>query len=148
MRADDVAAPGGITTDIFTRLMHSDYVVADITFSNANVFYELGIRHACRPGTLIIREKGGSRTPFDVAGLRHIEYENTPTGLKRLAAELQHRFAWFDLHSGEPDNDFLSLAKLTEYQFQSFEKKEQHERNAAMFHAVTELAKYPSFLAF
>jgi hypothetical protein len=59
MRADDVSAPGTITSDILTRLMHADVVVADITFPSPNVFYELGLRHACKTGTIIIREKTG-----------------------------------------------------------------------------------------
>ena len=48
VRADDVAAPGAITADIFSRLMEADYVVADITYPNPNVFYELGIRQIGR----------------------------------------------------------------------------------------------------
>lgn len=144
VRADEVAAPGGITTDIFTRLMHSDYVVADITYPNANVFYELGIRHACRPGTVLIRERGAQRAPFDVAGLRHLEYENSPSGLKALARELRQRFAWFDVHPGEPDNDFLSLAKLTAYRFQDFAKKEDEQ--ASMVYAIGEMVKHPELV--
>ena len=146
VRADEVAAPGGITTDIFTRLMHSDYVVTDITFPNPNVFYELGIRHACRPGTVLVREKGGPGAPFDLAGSRHIEYENTPSGLKHLASKLQEKFRWFDLHPGDPDNDVLALAKLTGYQFQNYGKNEEDERKAAVFHAFTEFAKHPELL--
>ncbi|MGE0455798.1 MAG: hypothetical protein AB7Q30_19855 [Vicinamibacteria bacterium] len=144
VRADDVSAPGGITTDIFTRLMHSDYVVADITFPNANVFYELGIRHACRPGTILVREKGAPQAPFDVAGLRYLEYENTPSGLKGLAHQLKQRLAWFDVHPGEPDNDFLALAKLTSYRFQSYEKKE--EQDASVVFAIAQIAQDPELL--
>src|SRR5207245_1404957 len=48
VRSDDVAVPGTITTDILTRLMHSTFVVVDITYPNPNVFYEVGIRHACK----------------------------------------------------------------------------------------------------
>ena len=87
-RADDVSMPGAITTDIITRIMHSDYVVADVTYPNPNVFYELGLRHACRPGTIIIRDKIGPKTPFDIANLRHLEYENTPSGLKELSVKI------------------------------------------------------------
>ena len=144
VRADDVSAPGGITTDIFMRLMHSDYVVADISFPNPNVFYELGIRHACRPGTLLLRERGGPQTPSDVAGLRYVEYENTPTGLKTLSSDLAERFKWIDLHQGEPDNDFLSIAKLTAYRFQSYQKKE--EQDAAAFHVFYEMAQHPEII--
>ena len=53
-RADEVAIPGTITEDILTRIMHSDVVVADVTYPNPNVFYELGLRHASRAGTIIL----------------------------------------------------------------------------------------------
>lgn len=57
VRADEVAFPGTMTTDIITRIMHSDYVIADVSYPNPNVFYELGLRHACRVGTIIIKDK-------------------------------------------------------------------------------------------
>ena len=33
------------------------YVIVDITYPNPNVFYELGIRHAISPRTILIREQ-------------------------------------------------------------------------------------------
>lgn len=107
MRADDVSMPGTITTDIITRLMHSDYVVADVTFPNPNVFYELGLRHACKSGTIIIRDKSGPRVPFDIAHLRYVEYENSTSGLKLLANQLATYFDHFDRDPLRPDNHFL-----------------------------------------
>jgi hypothetical protein len=120
MRADEISAPGAITSDILTRLMHADIVVADITFPNANVFYELGLRHACRTGTIIIREKSGPRAPFDVAHLRHIEYENTPSGLKSLATKFEEYFDHFARNPNSPDSQFQELAKLTDFQFPDY----------------------------
>lgn len=137
VRADDVASPGSITTDIFTRLMHSDYVVADITFPNPNVFYELGLRHACRPGTVLIRDKEAGRAPFDVASLRYTEYENTPAGLKKLGEILHEQFAWIDKNREQPDNQFLELAKLTQYRFQDYSReKELEAKNVDVFMKV------------
>ena len=123
-RADDVYTPGGITTDIFTRLMHSDYVVADLTYPNPNVFYELGIRHACKCGTILIRGNDGPRVPFDLAGQRHITYDNTATGLKELGQHLVNQFTWFDEHALVPDNDFQKLAQLTKYAFPAYRNPE------------------------
>ena len=37
---------GNIRADMFQQLLVADIVVADISIHNANVFYELGIRHA------------------------------------------------------------------------------------------------------
>ena len=124
-RADDVSLPGTITTDIITRLMHSTYVVADVTFPNPNVFYELGLRHACRCGTVIIKDKAGPRVPFDIAHLRYIEYENTTAGLKALATQLATCFDHFDRQPSRPDNHFQELAKLTGYDFPDYKKTEE-----------------------
>jgi hypothetical protein len=104
--------------------MHSDYVVADVTYPNANVFYELGLRHACRTGTIIIRDRKGPRVPFDIAHLRYVEYENTTPGLKDLAAQLAQYFDHFDREPGRPDNHFQEIAKLTSYTFPNYKKEE------------------------
>lgn len=122
VRADEVASLGGITSDILTRLMQSDYVLADITYPNPNVYYELGIRHACRPGTILIRDVEGPQAPFDLADLRHITYVNTTTGLKKLAENLKKQLDWIDAHSGHPDNRFMELAKQSRYQYPIFNR--------------------------
>jgi len=137
VRADEVALPGSITSDILARLMRSDLVVADVTYPNPNVFYELGLRHASRFGTIIIRDKTAP-TPFDIAHLRHIEYDNTPSGLKLLAADLRQAMQAMAASPGLPDNQFLELAKITEYRFPDFGSQERAVESAQvdMFDAV------------
>jgi len=120
VRADEISLPGTITTDIVTRIMHSNFVVADVTYPNTNVFYELGLRHACRPGTIIIKEKNGPKVPFDIAHLRCIEYENTPSGLKDLSEKLRQYFVHHEKDPNRPDNHLLELAKLTKYKFPDY----------------------------
>lgn len=137
-RADDVSLPGTMTTDIITRIMHSDFVIADVTYPNPNVFYELGLRHACRPGTIIIKDKNGPKVPFDIAHLRHIEYENTTSGLKALAEQLTQYFAHFDRDKNRPDNHFLEHAKLTHYEYPNFKQKEQTSPEAQILQAMFE----------
>ena len=119
-RADEVAVPGTITSDILTRIMHSDVVVADVTYPNPNVFYELGLRHACRVGTIIIRENSGPRVPFDIAHLRHIEYENSASGLKDLSDKLKQTLDHFSRNPDLPDSHFQELAKLTQYAYPNY----------------------------
>jgi len=119
-RADEFPMPGTITTDIITRIMYSKYVVADVTYPNANVFYELGLRHASRPGTIIIKDKSGPSVPFDIAHLRHIEYENTPSGLKELSEKIGHYMDALERNPGHADNQFLEMAKLMKFEYPQY----------------------------
>lgn len=45
---------GSLTETIVERLRNARIVLADITDRNANVFYELGVRHSLRSGTIIV----------------------------------------------------------------------------------------------
>ena len=111
IRADEVVKAGSITNEIFKNIIFSDYVIVDITYPNPNVFYELGLRHAVRNKTILIKEKNSKIPPFDINTLRYIEYENTPTGLKLLKKELKKIFENFENEPTHIDNDFLKLLK-------------------------------------
>jgi tetratricopeptide (TPR) repeat protein len=75
LRADEERAGGLIHKPMFERLILCEYAVADLTTANANVFYELGVRHAVRPAsTILIFAKDLARLPFDVAPLRGLPY--------------------------------------------------------------------------
>ncbi|MDJ0818177.1 MAG: TRAFs-binding domain-containing protein [Desulfobacterales bacterium] len=76
VRADEELGGGIIHTPMFERLLLCDYAVADLTTANANVFYELGVRHAARPrSTVLIFAEGGGQLPFDVHMLRALPYK-------------------------------------------------------------------------
>lgn len=120
-RADETNDQGTITTDILTKLMHSDFVVADITHPNPNVYYELGVRHACRPGTIIIRhEDAQSYTPFDLAHQRYISYDSSAKGMRSLGDQLKARFDSFADNPKRPDNHLLEHAKSSKFNFPQY----------------------------
>src|SRR3954452_15156330 len=56
LRADEEVTGGIIHKPMFERLILCEYAVADLTTANANVFYELGVRHAVRPYTTVLEE--------------------------------------------------------------------------------------------
>ncbi|HET9279069.1 MAG TPA: tetratricopeptide repeat-containing protein, partial [Flavitalea sp.] len=67
---------GSIHEDMFSLLLTCKLVIADISIHNANVFYELGIRHALRDKrTILIKCPGFDETPFDILGYRYIGYK-------------------------------------------------------------------------
>ena len=81
VRADEEMTGGIIHKPMFERLVLCEYAVADLTTANANVFYELGVRHAVRPwSTVLLFAEGGSQLPFDVAPLRAMPYRVGPDG--------------------------------------------------------------------
>jgi tetratricopeptide (TPR) repeat protein len=81
LRADEEMTGGIIHKPMFERLILCEYAVADLTTANANVFYELGVRHAVRQwSTVLLFAEGGTQLPFDVAPLRAMPYRLSPDG--------------------------------------------------------------------
>jgi hypothetical protein len=75
LRADQESVGGLIHKPMFERLILCEYAVADLTTANANVAYELGLRHGIRPNaTLLLFGQGTGPLPFDVAPLRALPY--------------------------------------------------------------------------
>jgi hypothetical protein len=67
---------GNIREDMFRELVTADLVVADLSIHNANVFYELGIRHGVRPNaTFLLRAKSDRKYPFDLQTDRYLTYD-------------------------------------------------------------------------
>jgi hypothetical protein len=75
-RADEIQDPGLITKQIFEYLLKSRLAIADLSYHNPNVFYELAIRHARNlPVVQMIRR--ADRIPFDVNQSRTIVLDTT-----------------------------------------------------------------------
>ncbi|MFN9989308.1 MAG: TRAFs-binding domain-containing protein, partial [Cyanobacteriota bacterium] len=75
IRADHETTGGVIHKPMFERLLLCDYVLADLTTANANVFYELGVRHTARPSTTLTIFAKHQKIPFDVNFLRSLPYD-------------------------------------------------------------------------
>lgn len=75
---------------ILNGIATSQFVIVDISETNANVFYELGITHTVKDcdNVFIIKEKNAN-TPFDIQHLQYISYDKN--NLKELANELLER---------------------------------------------------------
>ncbi|MGD1967406.1 MAG: TRAFs-binding domain-containing protein [Desulfobacterales bacterium] len=96
IRGDEERTGGIIHRAMFARLLLCEFVIADLTTANPNVFYELGVRHAAKPYTTIPIFATIGDLPFDVSLVRAIPYdlENgqlTDAGAKKLKSELKSR---------------------------------------------------------
>ena len=87
IRADEERFGGVIHKAMFERLVLCEYAVADLTTANANVFYELGVRHAVRPYSTVLICSGKTRLPFDLGPVRTLHYALGPDGRPERVAE-------------------------------------------------------------
>lgn len=87
LRGDEERTGGIIHGAMFARLLLAEFVVADLTLANPNVFYELGIRHAAKPFTTVPIFANVSALPFDVALVRAVGYELKKGKLTKAAAQ-------------------------------------------------------------
>lgn len=87
-RADGDPDPGEIPSQIIRQMASADLVIADLTDSNPNVFYELAIRHvAAKPLVQLITV--GQTIPFDVGHMRTVQYNlSDPDELEDARGEL------------------------------------------------------------
>jgi len=77
-RTDKDFYSGDISQEMFEYLEYSRFALTDITGLNANVFYELGVRHrAQQSGTAIFRQVDAN-IPFDIASIKAFPYEYQP----------------------------------------------------------------------
>lgn len=92
VRADKIADPAPINDSIFAHIEQDEVCVADLTFLNANVFYELGVRHALGLPVIHIASEG-TGLPFDNMPYRTIffdrdDFESFESLKRQLSAQL------------------------------------------------------------
>jgi len=87
----EIVGQGNIRTDMFQLLLTADLVVADLSIHNANVFYELGIRHALRDRHTFLLRCNVDKYPFDLQTDRYFTYkkEAPADSVDALAAALR-----------------------------------------------------------
>ena len=86
-RADDIFAPGLIMNDILRSIREADYIIADLTEQNPNVYYELGLAHALTKPVILITQNTAN-LPFDLRHQRVIVYSDTAAGAAQLRTVL------------------------------------------------------------
>ena len=115
---DVMARAGNIRVDMFELLLLADIVIADISIHNANVYYELGVRHALRDRHTILIHSARHDVPFDLRTDRYLPYDAADPGasVPALVAALQQT-----LHAGTVDSPvYLLLPDLPRHDAATF----------------------------
>lgn len=105
---------GHVLNSIVESLRGSRIVLADITDRNPNVFYELGIRHTLKKGTIIVSRDG--QIPSDLGGIWYVRYENSPTGVAKFKNEINRLTQEIEQKPDRTDNpvmEYLDREKLS-----------------------------------
>ena len=87
VRADDIFTVGSILNDILNQILSADYIIADLTIHNPNVYYELGYSHGLNKKVILITQDI-STLPFDLRDQRVITYQDTAAGAVQLKNDL------------------------------------------------------------
>lgn len=138
VRADMIPEAGLITSQIIQRIIDSPLVIADLTDSNPNVFYELAIRHAVKKPLIQLLRKG-DRLPFDVAGMRTIPVETDLESAESARTEIIRQIR--NVETKRPDeiespvSMVLSLQKLNS-------SDDAHDRSMASWISIAEELRF------
>ena len=86
VRADEIVHSGTIDGPMYDALFRADLVVADLSTSNLNAAYELGVRYGVRPRATIIVAEQQFKNPFDFSHIVIRRYEHLGADLGRKEA--------------------------------------------------------------
>ena len=86
IRADDLYGHD-VLEDIWRAINECEFLLADTSGKNPNVFYEIGIAHTLGKRVILISQDSGD-IPFDFRRYRHILYRDNTDGFDELARQL------------------------------------------------------------
>ena len=117
IRADKIIHSKLIDQPMYENLLEADLVVADLSTSNANALYELGVRHALRPRSTIVMAEQNFTFPFDLNHLSIAKYTHLGTEIgfqevMRMRKVLKDRIGASLADSDADSPVFMFLPKL------------------------------------
>src|SRR6266404_7355027 len=92
LRADEIYAPGIIIKDVIDRIAQSQVVIADISPSNPNVYFEVGYALALGKPIILLAQRRQPETPlpFDLSAFRVLFYDDSIGGKPKLEVGLRN----------------------------------------------------------
>lgn len=71
------------------QIDEANLIIAEITPSNPNVYYEVGYAHARVKPMVLIADRSMEKLPFDLSPFRTLFYENSIDGKRRIEEGLR-----------------------------------------------------------
>jgi hypothetical protein len=114
IRSDDLKHSDLIMVDILNNLYDCEMALCDLSSKNANVMYELGIRHSFNLPVALIKDDVTNRV-FDIQGLRAVDYKSSlrvddvEIEIERIAETIKQTY-------NRKDDESNSVLKILEIQ--------------------------------
>jgi O-acetyl-ADP-ribose deacetylase (regulator of RNase III) len=88
VRCDNIDEPGWVHKRMVQHIFEDRVAIVDTSTLNANVFYELGVRHALKRGVTVLIQRKGTTWPFNIAGLNSISYTTDLGGADKAITDI------------------------------------------------------------
>ncbi|MCK5738573.1 SUMF1/EgtB/PvdO family nonheme iron enzyme, partial [bacterium] len=134
-RADESDDIGNITREIMEKLLAADLVIADLSFWNVNVFYELGVRHVLkRKGTIPVYRMVED-PPFDIRNYRAIPFlmdseEDQTDFQNQLRSKIQYFEQGISKTADNPVHEFIGDKIIQPGDLRDYVLKTDYEKAA------------------
>jgi hypothetical protein len=103
VRSDTIHEPGRITSQIMRLVASADLVICDVTGANANVYYEMALRHGLGL-PIIVCAVEGTVLPFDTRDSRTIFYSLHARKAAEARAQLAAQIAAIEANGFKAEN--------------------------------------------
>lgn len=107
----EINQTGMINTQIISRIMDDDLVIANLTGNNPNVMYELCLRHVTAKPIIHICQSG-TVLPFDIKDNRTIFYKDDMLGAHELMSQLESFVKEIDYEKEYVDNPIYNAQRM------------------------------------
>jgi len=131
-----VAERENIIKGILDALNQANVVVADLTDSNPNVFYELGVRHTLTNRTILIAQ-GKEHIPFDLRPYPIALYSESPAKIAEFKKEIKKKLEDIEKNPERSDNPVADFLKDRNIVLLSSEKKRNLARLTAFLSEIS-----------
>jgi hypothetical protein len=95
---------------IYRQIENADFIIADMTGKNANVFYEVGFAHAKEKLCILLTQKAGD-IPFDLKHHTHVIYDGSAGD---LANKLRPWLTWAKVETEKRKSETISVSVRAE----------------------------------
>jgi hypothetical protein len=126
---------GHLLDSIVESLASSAVVLADVTDRNPNVFYELGIRHSLKRGTIIVSQD--AEVPSDLRGLWFVRYGIRPAEVRAFKENIRPLTSELEAKPDRSDSAVSAYLDRENQIISSFFRRDCSKRLGALFTEVT-----------